>query len=1090
MLGPPEILRDGRVVPIGGPKQQALLVLFLLRPNRYVSADWLVDALWDGRPPASAEMTLRTYVAGLRRAVEPQRSPREPARVLLSRSKGYELRVPVESIDAVRFDRLLGRAADAFSAGDPATAERCYTEALALWRGEPLAGVAELTVVRPEAVRLTELRLGAEEGRFTAALADGVSGGGGEPAATGRHASLLTELGRFVSANPAREGARAQLMLALYRRGRQTEALAVFDEGRRILADEYGLDPGEQLREAHRLILDQAVPSTPTPRATPDPTPTPTPTPTVAPPRQVPTSTLVPPGPVPFSTIALSSPAPSSTVGSSSPAPFSAVTPPDPNPTAAGLVGRGAELDRLTETLGVAIRRAGRVATVVGDPGIGKTSLATALGELARADGVPVVWGRCPDVGQAPPFWLWSQVVRELVAMPEAEPIASAHGLGVFALDPPAGPAEESGPDPTARFRAYEAVSALVRTVARRRGLLIVLDDLHAADPDSLLLLRYLSSLLAGSRALVVATLRPYGHDAALVATVAELARGPGFSQLPVTGLDASSVADLVRDRTGVPPPERVVARLVTRTGGNPFFITELLRARTDPATGELPPSIRDTVRLRLGGLPGAARDCLDLLSVAGHALELRVMATVLDTPAAQVADGLATAYTAALLIEAGPGSVGFRHPLFAEVTYAELPPPRRAALHARLAVGYERAGDVAPAELAHHYGQAIGLGHGDDHLRWSLLAADDATRRVAYEDALGHLDRAARRLAPTADVSPRAAQTELRVQLRRAALLQMTAGVGSDAVDQVCARARDLLALVGPEADVRSALWVLGEVAANRAEFEICVDIARRLVRAEDDGTGLIAVAGEYLLGVVAYLAGRLAEAEHHLGAAVDGLRAVDPGLLGEQIGRRPVLAAYNFRALVRSLRGDAAGGRADIAAAETLAEELADPYGRANAALFAGWMGLQERDVPAVRAAAGRCREIGRDSGLPHFVTTGAFFTEWVAARSGDPGRLPAMRAAGDAIYRLGLRSTRTITVAAMAEAYLAAGDPTTALALADEGLAVAERTGERVLVAELYRVRGLAGPDPADLDTGSWLAAEQGAGMLLARFPTEDR
>lgn len=78
MLGPPEILRDGRVVPIGGPKQQALLVLFLLRPNRYVSADWLVDALWDGRPPASAEMTLRTYVAGLRRAVEPQRSPASP----------------------------------------------------------------------------------------------------------------------------------------------------------------------------------------------------------------------------------------------------------------------------------------------------------------------------------------------------------------------------------------------------------------------------------------------------------------------------------------------------------------------------------------------------------------------------------------------------------------------------------------------------------------------------------------------------------------------------------------------------------------------------------------------------------------------------------------------------------------------------------------------------------------------------------------------------------------------------------------------------------------------------------------------------
>ncbi|MDX5459224.1 BTAD domain-containing putative transcriptional regulator [Micromonospora tulbaghiae] len=1025
VLGPPEVVRNGRVVPLGGPKQQALLALFLLRPNRFVAADWLVDALWDARPPASAQTTLRTYVAGLRRAVEPERSHREPARILRSHPRGYELRVDSDAVDATRFGALVDRAADALAAGQPAAAERTYTEALALWRGEPLAGVADLAAVRPEAARLAELRLSAEEGRLTAAVA------------AGRHATLLPELRRFVSANPLREGARAQLMLALYRSGRQTEALAVFDEGRRILAGEYGLDPGEQIRTVHRLILEQAVP--------PD----------------------------------HSSPADAGH-------PVEAGRAAWPERDGGPLVGRDAELERLREALDAATGHSGRVLTLVGEAGIGKTSLAAALGARATATGVPVVWGRCPDVGQAPPFWLWSQVVRALVAMPQAHATGSASRLDGFAAGAPSGPADGRGLDPTARFQVYEAVAELVHAAARERGLLVVLDDLHAADPDSLLLLRFLAAALPASRALVVATLRPYDDDPALVATVAELVRGPGFGQVRLAGLDAAAVADLVRDRTGEAPPEPVVTRLVTRTGGNPFFLTELLRSRTDPGTDpELPPNIRDTVRLRLAGLPGPTRRCLDLLSVAGHDLDLAVLAAALDSTAEAVAEELAPAYPAALVVETGPGALAFRHPLIAEVTYAELVPPRRAALHARLAAAYEQSAGTAPAELAHHYGEAVGLGHGEDHLRWSLRAADDATRRVAYEDALGHLERAALRLAPSARVTPDAAVTELTVQLHRAALLQMTVGIGSDAVDRVCARARELLTLVGPETDIRHALWVLGELAANRAEFAICADLAGRLVRAPDDGSGLIAVAGEYLLGAIGYFTGRQAEGERRLTAGIDRLRAVDRALLRREVGRRPVLACHNFRALVRSMRGDPAGAWADIAAAEALAEELDDPYGRANAALYAAWLAMQEHDVAAADAAGRRCRDIGRATGLPHMTATGAYFLEWAAARGGDHGRLDAMRAAAEEFYRPGLRSTRTITLCAMAEAYLTGGRPDTAATLAEEALALADRVGEHVFVAELHRIRGAARRDRAAWDLGARIAADQGAGLLLPRF-----
>lgn len=405
VLGPLEVVRDGEPVAAGGPKQQALLVLLLLRMNRFVAADWLVDALWNGRPPASGQMTLRTYVAGLRRTLEPQRAPRGPGGVLVGRPKGYELRIAPDTVDAVRFERLVGRAAELLAAGDAMAAERCYRAALALWRGEPLTAAADLDAVRPEAARLAELRLGAEEGRLTAGLA------------AGRHETLLPELRRFVATQPLREVARAQLMLALYRSGRQTDALAVYDEGRRLLAREYGLDPGEQLREAHRLVLDQAVPAA-----------------TAVAPAQAglvrETSRAVAGSPVAggdrhAAVTAGEVPGEPAVAGVGS-GPVTA-----PGGTAPGggvataevlgaLAGRDAELARLGEALVAAVHGDGRLVAVVGEAGIGKTSLAAAVSARAVASGTPVVWGRCPNVGQAPPFWLWNQVVRSLRAMPQA----------------------------------------------------------------------------------------------------------------------------------------------------------------------------------------------------------------------------------------------------------------------------------------------------------------------------------------------------------------------------------------------------------------------------------------------------------------------------------------------------------------------------------------------------------------------------------------------------------------------------------------------------------------------------------------------
>lgn len=996
VLGRLEIRLAGSPVTVGSRKQRALLSLLLIRPDRFATADWLTDALWDGTPPPSAETTLRTHVAGLRRALEPDRSAGAEPATLRSMNGGYLLDLPADAVDAARFATLATRAAAAHAAGDAAAAERDYLAALRLWRGEPLPDVADLSAAQPELARLQGLRVRAEEGRLAAA----VDAGG--------HLRVLAELQAFAAAHPLHEDACAQLMLALYRCGRQADALAVYADAHRLLAGEHGLDPGERLRAVHRAILAQ------------DP--------------------------------ALD-------------APNTVIRP--PVPAAQPLPGRAAELDTLAAAVTGAVGGAGRVALVAGEAGIGKTTLAAQAAAAAAERGTPVVRARCPAVGQAPPFWIWIQVVGELTGAPgSADPALAVLG----------GQAPEHGPgaDPAARFRLYEAVARLIMAASRERGLLVLLDDLHAADPDSLLLLRYLAGALASTRALVLATTRPYQHDPGLVATTAELARTPGFTRLDLTGLDEAAIAALARRETGADPLPGTVAALSGRTGGNPFFVTELLR---HGGSGELPPTIRDTLCLRLDAVPPATRQCLDVLAVAGHGLELRVLADVLDRPAAAVAEDLLPAYAARLVAEEAPGRAGFAHPLFAEAGYATLNPPRRAVLHARLAGAHERLGTAAPAEVAYHYGRCAGLGHDGDHLRWLLRAADDATRRLAYEDALAQLDLAADRLAGSAGT----AAEELSVHLRRAALLQVTVGIGSDAVDQVCVRARELLGLVPADTALASARWVLGELAANRAEYAICLELAEPLAADENP---LTRAAGRYLLGSACYFLGRLAEAETHLSASAQLLSGMDPRVLGREVARRPALAAYNFRALVRSLRGERAAADADLAEAAALADRLDDPYGRANARLYAAWLELQELDAPAGHAAALRFRELGLAHGMPHFVTTAEVFAAWSAVYAGDAGQRPRMRAAYEALYRLGLRATRTVTLSAMANAHLAVGDRDGAADLAAEGLSLAEQTGERVMLAELLRVRAVAAGDRDGLQTAAAVAAEQGAGLLAAR------
>ncbi|WP_167759191.1 BTAD domain-containing putative transcriptional regulator, partial [Blastococcus sp. TF02A_35] len=346
VLGPLQVTVGGGPAALGGPRQRSVLARLVVAGGHVVSTDRIVDDLWEGEPPPKALASLQVHVSHLRRALEPGRRTRSAAAVLVSRPPGYALQLPREAVDAWRFEDLLTAAQAEADAG---TRRGLLDRALGCWSGPAYAEVADTSWAAPEVARLEELRLVALEARAEADLE------------LGRAGAVVPQLERLLHDHPGRERPVRLLALALYRSGRQGDALAVLRRARAHLAEELGVDPGRELRELEAALLDH------------DP-----------------------------SLDARPSPAP---------APTRAAPPPAP----AVSLGRTAELDQL---LALARGSGARVAWVDGEPGAGKTTLVDAAASALRERGWQVAWGRCPEVEGAPPAWPWHEV---LGGLPEAE---------------------------------------------------------------------------------------------------------------------------------------------------------------------------------------------------------------------------------------------------------------------------------------------------------------------------------------------------------------------------------------------------------------------------------------------------------------------------------------------------------------------------------------------------------------------------------------------------------------------------------------------------------------------------------------------
>ncbi|HEX6276030.1 MAG TPA: AAA family ATPase, partial [Polyangiaceae bacterium] len=421
------------------------------------------------------------------------------------------------------------------------------------------------------------------------------------------------------------------------------------------------------------------------------------------------------------------------------------------------LLGRVRELEELRRALADVTAGRGRLILFTGEPGIGKTSLADAASALSHEHGFSVHWGRSWEAGGAPAYFPWLGILSGMAASLDEETLSRSLGDGIRVLAelvPELGerlPHSQRGaeaPPEEARFRVWRAIVALAREASKRspHGITVVLDDLHAADRSSLLLLHFLARELRALRLLVIATYRDAeaeldGERAELIARIAREG-----TRLSLPRLGASEISDFIRERAGEVEPS-VVARISADTQGNPLFVTEMVRllAEQGPESighGAVPHGVREVIRQRTERVSAATHELLEVAAVMGDVLEPLLLKAALGREDAELKASLVEATRAGVLVERGR-TRRFGHALFREVLYRELDDAERRRLHGRVSDALERSllpGSPPPhAELAHHAlaGPPELLERGVAH---AVHAARRAAELLAYDEAVGVL--------------------------------------------------------------------------------------------------------------------------------------------------------------------------------------------------------------------------------------------------------------------------------------------------------------------------------------------------------------
>ena len=692
LLGVLEVELDDVVIDLHGPKERRLLAALALHRGEVVSEGGLIEALWGHEPPRTATKTLQNHVLRLRRST---RSCGDLA--VVTRTPGYRFD---GDTDVAAVERMVGRARRAVQRGDHADALALFDAVLEQWRGPSLQEFADLPFARTDAVRLEELREAVREDRAETLLQ------------LGRHHEVLNELENLVEQCPLRERRWNQLMVALYRDGRQAEALDRYRALRAVLDDQLGVEPGPEVRATEAAILAHD-PSLRAPRR----------------PRDRPSA-----------------------------------RPPTP------CVGRVRELDIAVAGVDGLASGCGAVLLIVGEAGIGKSRLLAEVSVLA-APQAAVLTGRCLEGAGARPFHPFAEALQ--LAGPDSSSAGSALAPLMPAVGPAGGSEQRLRPDEV-RARVFDGVVRHVVALSGSTPVVMLLDDLHWADADTVALLRHVVRSTASYPVLVVGAYREHEIDTdhPLDDAVAALRTESECSVLRLGGIDGAAIGDLLRVVADAPLSDELATAIAEETGGNPFFAREVVRhlkeigtlvpdreglLHADLAGSGTPDGAGHVIARRRRRLSTEANALLD----AAAAIESPFFWEPVRAVAGVGVDAALTALDevlAAGLVVVGslPDQYDFTHALVRHAVYEALNPSRRTRLHRSLAEAMDEArrrGDpVSAAEIAVQYDRAGRLPGAEAGVVPAMEAAEHARRAGAHDEQAEFL-RVAIDLLPLGDV-------------------------------------------------------------------------------------------------------------------------------------------------------------------------------------------------------------------------------------------------------------------------------------------------------------------------------------------------
>ncbi len=434
--------------------------------------------------------------------------------------------------------------------------------------------------------------------------------------------------------------------------------------------------------------------------------------------------------------------------------------------TSAGFVGRQREVGELVAGLEWAIACRGQVVMLAGDPGIGKTRAAQELASIADSRNAEVYWGHCYESAGAPPYWPWLQIIRSFVDEWDAERLDAVMGLGAQAIGeivpelrsklPNLESPQTFDPD-SARFRLFDSITTSLKNASTDQPFVLILEDLHWADPSSLALLEHVAGAIASSNILVIGTYRDtdVSHDHPLSRTLGSLVRHASFQSLLLSGLSLDEVAELVVLAIGSDSLPGDAEEVHRRTEGNALFVVELLkllatygRDGTPTWRFSIPQEIRGVIGRRLSGLSNRCNQALTVASVIGREFDFDLLSRFTGSPDDDLLDVVDEAVEARV-IEDMPGATEryrFSHALIEQTLCERQTTSRRARLHSRIGDAledvYGRDAEAHASELVSHYSRSPRRQDLEKALRYGNLAANQAASVYAYGEAAAYLEQ------------------------------------------------------------------------------------------------------------------------------------------------------------------------------------------------------------------------------------------------------------------------------------------------------------------------------------------------------------